>query len=154
MSGSAIGSNIAKLLRFNERQRMTLVGCGTAGAIASIFHAPVAGLIFSVEIILGEWKFVNIIPITVAAVAGAQISEAIIPKKELFQHHPFDIVAGDIPATIALALFTAVISVIFTRTLQKVGSVAKKTPVSPWLRALIGGCTVGDHGNLYAHGIR
>ncbi len=146
MSGSAIGSNIAKLLGLNDRQRMTLVGCGTAGAIASIFHAPVAGLIFSVEIILGEWKFVNIIPITVAAVAGAQVSEAIIPKKELFQHHPFDIVAGDIPATIALALFTAVISVIFTRTLQKVGSVAKKAPVSPWLRALIGGCTVGTMG--------
>lgn len=146
MSGSAIGSNIAKFLGLNDRQRMTLVGCGTAGAIASIFHAPVAGLIFSVEIILGEWKFVNIIPIAIAAVAGAQISEAIIPKKELFQHHPFSIFTGDILGSIGLALFTAIISVIFTRMLRKVGAVAKRTPVSPWLRAMIGGCTVGAMG--------
>ncbi len=146
MSGSAIGSNIAKFLGLNDRQRMTLVGCGTAGAIASIFHAPVAGLIFSVEIILGEWKFVNIIPITIAAVAGAQISEAIIPKKELFQHHPFSIFTGDILGSIGLALFTAMISVIFTRILREVGALAKRTPVSPWLRAMIGGCTVGTMG--------
>jgi CIC family chloride channel protein len=146
MSGSAIGSNIAKFLGLNDRQRMTLVGCGTAGAIASIFHAPVAGLIFSVEIILGEWKFINIIPIAIAAVAGAQISEAIIPAKELFQHHPFDIFPGDILGSIGLALFTALISVIFTRTLRSVGALAKRTPVSPWLRALIGGCAVGAIG--------
>jgi len=146
MSGSAIGSNIAKFIGLNDRQRMTLVGCGTAGAIASIFHAPVAGLIFSVEIILGEWKFIHIIPIAIAAVAGAQVSEAIIPTKELFQHHPFSIFTGDILGSIGLALFTAMISVIFTRTLRKVGALAKKTPVSPWLRAVIGGCTVGAMG--------
>jgi CIC family chloride channel protein len=46
MSGSSIGSNIAKLLGLNDRQRITLVGCGTAGAIASIFNAPIAGLVF------------------------------------------------------------------------------------------------------------
>ena len=146
MSGSAIGSNIAKFLGLNDRQRMTLVGCGTAGAIASIFHAPVAGLIFSVEIILGEWKFVNIIPIAIAAVAGAQVCEAIIPTKELFQPPPFSIFTGDILGSIGLALFTAVISVIFTRTLRKVGGLAKRTPVSPWLRAMIGGCAVGAIG--------
>lgn len=146
MSGSAIGSNIAKFLGLNDRQRMTLVGCGTAGAIASIFHAPVAGLIFSVEIILGEWKFVNIIPITIAAVAGAQVCEAIIPEKELFQSPAFSIFPGDILGSVGLALFTALISVIFTRTLRKVGALAKRTPVSPWLRALIGGCTVGTMG--------
>jgi len=146
MSGSAIGSNIAKFLGLNDRQRMTLVGCGTAGAIASIFHAPIAGLIFSVEIILGEWKFVNIIPIAIAAVAGAQVCEAIIPTKELFLPPPFSIFTGDILGSIGLALFTAVISVIFTRTLRKVGGLAKRTPVSPWLRAMIGGCAVGSIG--------
>ncbi|MBT6341192.1 MAG: chloride channel protein, partial [Desulfobacula sp.] len=61
MSGSAIGSNIAKFLGLNDRQRITLVGCGTAGAIASIFNAPIAGMVFAIEVILGEWKFVNII---------------------------------------------------------------------------------------------
>ncbi len=146
MSGSAIGSNIGKFLGLNDRQRITIVGCGSAGAIASIFHAPIAGLIFTVEVILGEWKFVNIIPIAVAAVAGAQISEAIIPQKEMFHHHPFTFLPADTLASLGLALFTALVSVSFTRMLGKVGKVARKTPVPQWTRALIGGCTVGVMG--------
>ena len=83
MSGSAIGSNIGKLLSLNDRQRITLVGCGTSGAVAAIFNAPIAGLVFAIEVILGEWKLVNIIPIAIAAVAGAEISQAIIPEPVL-----------------------------------------------------------------------
>ncbi len=53
MSGSAIGSNIARLFNLNDRQRVVLVGCGAAGAISAIFNAPIAGMIFSMEVILG-----------------------------------------------------------------------------------------------------
>jgi CIC family chloride channel protein len=143
MSGSAIGSNIAKLLGLNDRQRITLVGCGTAGAIAGIFNAPIAGLVFSVEVILWEWKFINIIPIAIAAVAGAQVSQALIPEQVLFTHHPFHILFGDIPASLGLAGVTALASVFFTVSLRKLGKIAKKTPVPLWGRAILGGCTVG-----------
>ena len=53
MSGAAIGSNIAKYFNLNDRQRVTIVGCGAAGAISSIFNAPIAGMVFTVEVILG-----------------------------------------------------------------------------------------------------
>jgi CIC family chloride channel protein len=143
MSGSAIGSNLAKFLGLNDRQRITLVGCGTAGAIASIFNAPIAGLVFSIEVLLGEWKFVNIIPIAIAAVAGAQVSQAIIPEQVLFIHQPFDIMFVDILACLGLAIMTALISVFFTKALRKVGKLSQKNSLPLWGRAIIGGCFVG-----------
>ncbi|MCP3874164.1 MAG: chloride channel protein [Desulfobacteraceae bacterium] len=143
MSGSAIGSNLAKFLRLNDRQRITLVGCGTAGAIASIFNAPIAGLVFSVEVILGEWKFVNIIPIAIAAVAGAEISQAIIPEQVLFNHQTFHVGFSDILPSLCLAMVTALVSVFFTKVLRQTGKMAKKTSFPLWIRAIIGGCTVG-----------
>jgi len=149
MSGSAIGSNIAGFLRLNDRQRITLVGCGTAGAIAAIFNAPIAGLVFSIEVILGEWKFVNIIPIAIAAVAGARVSQAIIPENILFSHHPFDVGISDILPCLCLALMTALISVLFTKVLRQTGTLAKKTSFPLWVRAVIGGSMVGIIGMLF-----
>lgn len=148
MSGSAIGSNIAKLLRLNDRQRITLVGCGTAGAIAAIFNAPIAGLVFSIEVLLGEWKFVNIIPIAIAAVAGAQVSQAIIPEQVLFNHQPFNTMAADILPSLGLAVLTALISVLFTKSLRKIGGIAKKSTLPFWGRAIVGGCVVGAIGSF------
>jgi CIC family chloride channel protein len=143
MSGSAIGSNIAKLLGLNDRQRITLVGCGTAGAIASIFNAPIAGLVFSIEVILGEWKFVNIIPIAIAAVAGAQVSQAFFPEQVIFNHQTFQVGFPDTMASLCLAVVTAMISVAFTKTLRLTGKFAKKSSLPLWTRAIIGGCAVG-----------
>ncbi|MBU1195904.1 MAG: chloride channel protein [Proteobacteria bacterium] len=143
MSGSAIGSNLAKFLGLNDRQRITLVGCGTAGAIAAIFNAPIAGLVFSVEVILGEWKFVNIIPIAIAAVAGTQVSHAIIPEQVIFNHIPFAVSYNDIFPSICLAGVTALISIVFTKTLRQTKKIAQKTSLSFWSKALLGGCTVG-----------
>ena len=148
MSGSSIGSNIAKLLRLNDRQRITLVGCGTAGAIAAIFNAPMAGLVFSIEVLLGEWKFVNIIPIAIAAVAGAQVSQAIIPEQVLFNHQPFNTMAVDIIPSLCLAVLTALISVLFTKSLRKIAGIAKKSALPFWGRAVVGGCVVGAIGSF------
>jgi CIC family chloride channel protein len=146
MSGSAIGSNIAKGLGLNDRQRITLVGCGTAGAIAAIFNAPIAGLVFSIEVLLGEWKFVNIIPIAIAAVAGAQVSQAIIPEQVLFNHQPFNTMFADILPSIGLAVLAAFVSVLFTKSLRKIGGIAKKITFPFWGRAIVGGCAVGAIG--------
>jgi CIC family chloride channel protein len=148
MSGSAIGSNIAKFLMLNDRQRITLVGCGAAGAISAIFNAPIAGLVFAVEVILGEWKFVNIIPIAIASVAGAEMSQLICPGQAVFTHHPFQIAPIDVLASLGLAIITALVSVIFTRSLRGMGGISKQIPLPFWTRAAIGGCIVGLVGML------
>ena len=143
MSGSAIGASIAKFLRLNERQRITLVGCGTAGAIAGIFNAPITGLVFAAEVILGEWKIVHLIPMAVAAVAGAEVSLMLIPDPVLFNHTPFQVGISDTFACVVLAIFTALVSVLFTKVLSQSGKISGKTPLPYWCRAAVGGCAVG-----------
>jgi CIC family chloride channel protein len=143
MSGSAIGSNIGRLLGLNDRQRVTLVGCGAAGAISAIFNAPISGLIFSMEVILGEWAASNLIPIAIAAVAGTEISYLLQGKQIPFSHHRFNIGAIDIIACIGLAVLAALASILLTYTIRKVHHKAGHIRLPGWLKSAFGGCLVG-----------
>lgn len=143
MSGGAIGSNIAQFFELNDRQRITLVGCGAAGAIASIFNAPVAAMVFAMEVILGEWSSVHIVPIAIASVAGAEISRLFQGNQIAFSHRQFHIDFLDIMASFGLAVLTAAASILLTRMLRKMGGVSRKVPMPIWGRAAVGGCAVG-----------
>ena len=143
MSGAAIGSNIAKYFSLNDRQRVTLVGCGAAGAISSIFNAPIAGMVFSIEVILGEWKSVNIVPIAIASVAGTEISRILQGNQIVFSHLRFDINLWDIFACLGLAILTAVASILLTRLMRSMYSISNKVSAPIWVRAAAGGCAVG-----------
>ncbi|QTA82939.1 Chloride channel family protein [Desulfonema limicola] len=146
MSGAAIGSNIAKFFSLNDRQRVTLVGCGAAGAISSIFNAPIAGMVFTIEVILGEWTALNIVPIAIASVAGTEISRFLQGNNIAFKPQQFNIGAMDIIACVGLALVTAAASVLLTRALRGMHKISARVPVSLWLRAAIGGGIVGGIG--------
>lgn len=143
MSGAAIGSNIARFFNLNERQRITLVGCGCAGAISAIFNAPLTGMIFSMEIILGEWSMVHIIPIAAASVAGAETCRFLEGNRIAFESSAFHITSYDMAACFGLALIAALASVMLTRMLRKMHHISVKIPVPFWLRAAIGGAIVG-----------
>lgn len=146
VSGSAIGSNIGQLFGLNDRQQITLVGCGAAGAIASIFNAPISGLVFAVEVILGEWSSRNIIPIAIAAVAGTEVSRTLQGNQIVFEHRLFDIHLPDYFASAGLAVCAAVASVLLTRLLYATHRLAGKAVGTKWLRAGVGGCLVGAIG--------
>ncbi len=149
MSGAAIGSNIARFFSFNDRQRVTLVGCGAAGAISSIFNAPIAGMIFVMEVVLGEWSAVNLIPIALASVAGTEISRLLAGNQIAFSHHTFNITLTDTVACIGLALATALVSVVLTRSLRKMHHISEKVRLPLWVKAAIGGCLVGLLGFVF-----
>jgi chloride channel protein, CIC family len=143
ISGAALGSNIAKIFSLPERQRVILVGCGAAAAIAAIFNAPIAGLVFSVEVILGEWRPHNIIPIAIAAVAGTELSRLLQGNQIPFQHHLFHIGFMDIIASFGIVLFTTAASLIMGRLLHSMHHVADRTPLPDWVRPAVGGAIVG-----------
>ncbi len=143
MSGAAIGSNIAKYFNLNDRQRVTIVGCGAAGAISSIFNAPIAGMVFTIEVILGEWTAIHIIPIAIASVAGTEISRLLQGNQIAFAHRLFHVGLLDIVASVGLAVFTAAASILLTRTLRWMHHVSGRVAVPPWIRAGLGGCAVG-----------
>jgi len=143
ISGAAIGSNIAKYFSLNDRQRVTLVGCGAAGAISSIFNAPIAGMVFAVEVIVGEWKSVNIVPIAIASVAGTEISRLLQGNQIPFSHHLFNIDLLNIFACLGLAVLSAAATILLTRMLRSMHTVSHKVSAPIWMRAAIGGCAVG-----------
>ena len=143
ISGAAIGSNIAKYFSLNDRQRVTLVGCGAAGAISSIFNAPIAGMVFAIEVIVGEWKAVNIAPIAIASVFGTEISRFLQGNQIPFEHHVFNIDYLNITASIGLAVLSAAATILQTHLLRSMHTVSHKVPAPPWIRAAMGGCAVG-----------
>lgn len=149
MSGAAIGSNIATFFSLNERQRITLVGCGAAGAISSIFNAPIAGMVFTVEVILGEWTALNIIPIAIASVAGTEISRVLQGNNIVFDHREFDIGFPDTLASFGLAVLCAFTAILLTHALRAMPRHSARLPLPIWIRAAIGGAVVGVIGSLF-----
>ncbi|MBF0450121.1 MAG: chloride channel protein [Candidatus Magnetomorum sp.] len=143
MSGASIGSNIAKYFGLNDRQRVTIVGCGSAGAIASIFNAPIAGIVFTIEVILGEWSAINIVPIAVAAVSGTEVSRLLKGNQIPFQHRQFSIDLPDILSCIGLALLCFLVSILLTRGLRQMHRMVHHVHLPLWIRAAIGGSLVG-----------
>lgn len=147
ISGASIGSNIARFFSLNERQRITLLGCGTAGAISAIFNAPVAGIIFTLEVILAEWNAAYLIPIAISSVTGTELSRFLRGNQIPFSNNGFNIAFSDVLGAAFLAILTGLVSVFFTRMMEKSSMAASKTEkklkLPFWVKAGIGGCAVG-----------
>ncbi|TWI71802.1 CIC family chloride channel protein [Desulfobotulus alkaliphilus] len=153
MSGAAIGSNIGRILGLNERQRVVLVGCGAASAIGSIFNAPVAGMVFTMEVLLGQWRSSHLLPITLAAVTGTQLSRRLHGNQIPFESAIFGIQMHDTLASAGLALITAVVAIGLIRGMRRMHGLslflASRCHLSPWTRAGIGGLFVGMIGIFF-----
>ena len=144
--GAALGSTLGRWLNMNERHKKLLVGYGAAGAVAGIFNAPLTGLIFSLEIIIGEWTYLTILPTIIAAVSATELSRWITGNKIAF----FQEIAGfsltSLLACFVLGALTGVISILFTRSLLLWEKFFTKVSLHHWIRAAIGGLFVGTLG--------
>ncbi|MGK7393054.1 MAG: chloride channel protein [Candidatus Cyclobacteriaceae bacterium M3_2C_046] len=121
VTGSAIGSNIGQLFHLNYKRRSLLIGCGAAGAISAIFNSPIAGVIFSIEVILAEININAFIPLLIASVAGSLVSLGLLGSDILFTFSLSDsFVASDTPYYILLGIICGMVSVYFTRITYKV----------------------------------
>ncbi|RJP34519.1 MAG: chloride channel protein [Candidatus Omnitrophota bacterium] len=143
VSGSSIGSNIARLFHFKERQRIVMVGCGIAAAISAIFNAPIAGIVFAVEVILGEWASVNLVPIAIASVVATQTSRILQGNQIPFDHRVFIIDTMDIIACLGLAVLVSVAAVLLSKTLFYVEHASKRLFRNIYMRGAAGGLCVG-----------
>ena len=142
-SGAAVGSNVARLFKLNQRLRETLVGCGAAGGIAAIFNAPVTGMIFSVEVIMGEWSVFNLMPIAISSVVAAELARVLRGNVVPFIA-PYDRLApADFIPLIVMALFCTLMSVALMRGLRQVKSTSEVLRLPKWLSPVIGGVLVG-----------
>jgi chloride channel protein, CIC family len=143
VTGSAIGSNIGHLMHMNQKKRTLLIGCGAAGAISAIFNSPVAGVIFSMEVILADVTITMFIPLLIASVTGSLISLSLLGDDVLFSFElTDDFMAMDTPYYIVFGILCGLISVYFTRMTYRVEALIKK--ISNDLgRAVMGGILLG-----------
>ena len=143
ISGAAIGSNIAKYFKSNELVRVAVTGSGAAAAIASIFNAPITGIIFTMEIILGEWTSMYMLPVAISSVTGTIVSRLLNGNQIPFAHRTFIVSINDILACVGLAVVVALFSLIFIKLLNWSSRLLDKWISRPLLKALTGGLLVG-----------
>jgi len=146
ISGASIASNIACFFRMKDRQRIALVAGGSAAAIASIFNAPVAGIAFSLEAILGEWTTTNLVTIAVASAIGTEVCRIFQGNQIPFKGGPFVITNLDLIACIGLSFFSFISSLFFMRLLRHIRHVSNMFVSSMVIRSGIGGLLVGAIG--------
>jgi CIC family chloride channel protein len=115
LTGSAIGSNIGKFFRLNYKQITLLWGCGAAGAVSGIFKAPLAGIIFTLEILMLDLSLSSIIPLMISSITACGISYLMIGSDVEFGNSLKAFAMGNIPYYILLGVFCGFVSLYFTR---------------------------------------
>ena len=140
LTGSAIGSNLGQLFHLDRKTLMTLVGCGAAGAIAGIFKAPIAGLVFTLEVLLIDMTMSSLLPILVSCVTATCFTYIFSGDAALFTFH-LDNEWGvqRIPACLLLGITCGLISLYFIRAMGFAEGIFARYKDRPYLRLAIGG---------------
>lgn len=140
LTGSAIGSNVARLFHCNSRQTRLLLACGSAAAMSAIFKAPIAGIVFTFEVLMLDLTGSAILPLLLSAATGTVLSLLFLGRDVMFSveavTQPFRMV--NIPLYVVLGLLTGLVSVFFLRMSTRIDRLIKKIR-HPYLRAVVGG---------------
>ena len=140
LTGSAIGSNLGQLFRLDNKTLMTLVGCGAAGAIAGIFKAPIAGLVFTLEVLMIDMTMSALLPILVSCVTATCFTYLFSGNAVLFSFHlDSDWTVERVPASILLGITCGLVSLYFIRTMNACEDLFARFKNKPYIKLLIGG---------------
>ena len=140
LTGSAIGSNLGKLFHMDRKMLMTLVGCGAAGAIAGIFKAPIAGLVFTLEVLMFDMTMSALLPILVSCVTATCFTYIFSGDAALFTFHLDSMWSVQrIPACVLLGITCGLVSLYFIRMMGACEDVFARFKDKPYVRLAIGG---------------
>lgn len=138
-TGAAIGSNVGQAFRLSPKILMILVGCGAAAGIAGIFRAPIAGMLFTLEVLMIDLTGATVMPLLISSIAGATVAYVLEGYNAEFffvQSEPF--LTKKIPYTILLGIFTGFVSLYFTYAMNLMENTFRKIKHS-WTRVVTGG---------------
>ena len=139
LTGSAIGSNLGKTFKMEHKTLMLLIGCGAAGAVAGIFKAPIAGLVFTLEVLMIDLTMASLLPLLVSCVTAATVSYITTGTEAMFRFHLDNPFAMErIPYAILMGIACGLVSLYFTRAMDSVEDVFRKYS-NPYTKLVIGG---------------
>ena len=151
--GSAIGSGVAQLLHISRENASTLVGCGAAAGIASVFNAPIAGVFFVLEAILRDFSVRTFTPVVIASVFSTAVTQAVLGQNDAIfavlagEHYLFTI--AELPSYVVLGLLCGLVAVGFIKFLYRTEDLFDKAPIHPIIRPVIGAALLGGLGIFY-----
>lgn len=140
LTGSAIGSNLGRMLRLENKQLMMLVGCGAAGAIAGIFKAPIAGLVFTLEVLMINLTMASLLPILVSCVTATCFTYIFSGDTVLFDFHlDSDWVVNRVPSNVLLGVTCGLMSLYFIRMMSVCEGFFHRFAEHPYIKLAVGG---------------
>lgn len=140
LTGSAIGSTLGQLFRMNNRTLMLLVGCGASAAIAGVFKAPIAGLVFTIEVLMIDLTMASLMPILIASVTATCFTYIFIGNDSLFNFHLDSAWTIErVPANIFLGIACGLLSFYFIRMMTFCENGFAKLKNRRYAKLLIGG---------------
>ncbi len=144
---SSIASSVGKLFRIKERGMRTLVAAGAAAGIGGTFNAPIAGALFAVEVLLGEFGIFSFSPIIVASVISTLTSRLVIGDFSAFTVPKYTLISvWEIGPYILLGLVSGLVAILFIKTLYFFEDRFDKVPIHPLIKPVIGGLLIGAIG--------
>jgi chloride channel protein, CIC family len=143
LTGSSIGSSLARFFGQNHKTTILLVGCGAAGAIAAIFKAPITAVIFSIEVLMLDLTLSSVLPLLISAATAASVSYLLLGKQATFYFSTQDpFVLSNIPLYVLLGIICGFVSLYFSRGTERIEHwMSKITKV--YYKIVIGGIVVG-----------
>jgi CIC family chloride channel protein len=142
LTGSAIGSNLARYFKMSPKNTVLLLACGCTAAFAAVFKAPIAALVFAIELLMIDFTAATVLPLMIAAATGIVLSILFMGHNVLFFVSANAFNVKNVPYYIILGIFTAITSLYFLRTLRTVEHWFSKIK-RKYLKGILGGLMLG-----------